>query len=179
MRDRVGVALDGHSLRRALARLPWEEGHAWMWTTLTHPPDSETLREAGLPERITQESQRRSLTRFVVGYLRGPGRIALIEDFEASPADPPWPEETLKLSRFAVGRHVYWYASQPDQKRVFDTMRWGFSLFKCMALAAPGPAWPGGATVSEAEIARIGEICDHVVVDAYDFEGFVVWSPSA
>jgi hypothetical protein len=62
---------------------------------------------------------------------------------------------------------------------VADLMRWGFGLFKCMVLTRPNGQWPPISVVTEADLEKLGRRADHVVVDAFDFDGFVVWSRAA
>jgi hypothetical protein len=70
---------------------------------------------------------------------------------------------------------VYWYATDPDGTLLRKVLNWGFGLFNCMALTRLGTSWPP-ARLTSARVRTLAEVADHVVVDAFDFEGTAVWS---
>ncbi len=45
-----------------------------------------------------------------------------------------------------------------------------------MVLTRPGGAWPPGNAVTVADLEGLAPGVEHLVVDAFDFDGFVIWS---
>lgn len=176
VKDRIAW---GMPLSRVLGDLLLEQGEAWTWA----PPSADLhitdLADSDLPDGVTQESQWDLMKDFVVEYLAGRERLAIIEDRESSP-NSQWlktqAELPPNLPRLGFGDHLYWYATEPDRVLVADMMRWGFGLFKCMVLTRPGGEWPHDHAVTAADLEGLAPGVDHLVVDAFDFDGFVIWS---
>jgi hypothetical protein len=119
------------------------------------------------------------MTGFVVEYLAQNGRLAIIEDHDSTP-DDPWltndPDRPALPPRLGFRDHLYWYASEPNPILISDLMRWGSGLFRCMALTRPKGQWPPEEAVAAVDLRDLAAAADHIVVDAFDFEGFAVWS---
>jgi hypothetical protein len=114
---------------------------------------------------------------FVIDHLSRGNRMAIIEDFEASPSDPRLKSHQHLPPKVETREHVYWYATTPDIDHVTEFMTWGFSLFKCLALTTLTIPWPPQADpVDDQVLMDLAARAEHIVVDAYDFDGFVIWS---
>ena len=163
-------------LRRALSQLDLDQGDVWTWAASGTTFTLEDLRDGGLPDGITQESHRDAVAGFVAAYLQQPRRLAIVEDHDASPNDPWLADEPVLPPRLGFGNHLYWYAANPDRALIDQVIRWGFGLFKCMALIRLADQWPPAGPVVESDIENLAASTDHFVVDAFDFEGFMVWS---
>lgn len=81
-------------------------------------------------------------------------------------------------SRWGHPADSLWYVTEPDPAAVDDLMRWGFGLFKTMALSRHNCQWPPAHAGTAADLERLANAADHIVVDAFDFDGFVVWTSS-
>lgn len=164
-------------LRRAFAQLPLDSGVAWTWA----PRGSAvTLRDLGrgvLPGGTTQTHLRNLLVNFVVTYLTSKGHLALIED-EVKAARSLASKDPPMADWLGFGKHVYWYTTQPDIAVVRRVLANGLGFFQCMALAPSPDEWPPRKRLSTAQIERLAQSTDHVVVDAFDFWGYVIWSRS-
>jgi hypothetical protein len=165
-------------LGRALGERPLEQGEAWTWAAPGANLTLADLRDGDLTPS-ERDSHQSLLMDFVVEYLATNGTVVIIEDHEATP-DDPWlatePDLPPSLPRLGFGEHLYWFAVEPKRELVADLMRWGFGLFKCMALAQSTDRWPPATELTATDIAGLGRQADHVVVDAFDFDGFVIWS---
>jgi hypothetical protein len=124
---------------------------------------------------VSQESHREAVTELVVSYLRYPGRIAIIEDYTASPSAEWLTRDPPNAPWLAYGDHLYWYATSPQQPALDDFLGAGVGLHMCIALTTAPAGWPPRALV-EREVANLGRLADHFIMDAYDFEGWVIWS---
>src|SRR4051794_24577621 len=116
IRERLGV--DGRpwgkAMRDALSRLDVDSGSVWTWASSDFVPDHESLHYASLPPGATLAAQWELLSEFVVQYLMGPERLALIEHDLAKSSDP-WLKNEPELPPYLVsGEDVYWYADRPD-----------------------------------------------------------------
>ena len=59
---------------------------------------------------------------------------------------------------------------------VAESLRWGLGLFNCIVLTPrPLSRSDQSGQLTVAEITSLAAVAQHVVVDAFDFEGFVVW----
>jgi hypothetical protein len=150
-------------------------GHVWTWAPYGRVIDAHDLM-SGLPEGVTQADHYRVLIGFVSDYLRSSGGVALIEDPEMSP-DHSWPPgDPVPDTRTRCGDALCWYATKPAE--VDGIMLRGRSLFFCMVLLPPTSGWtnPAPARITSDAIKRFAHAAEHIVVDAFDFEGFIVWS---
>ena len=112
---------------------------------------------------------------FIVKYLGPGGRLALIED-AGSPSDAWLTREPDLPPRLACDDRLYWPIELPDPTAVSDSLRWGLGLFSCIVLTPqqlPKLERPGQLT--PAQIVSLANLAQHVVVDAFDFEGFIIW----
>jgi hypothetical protein len=181
--EHIKTRLDWNKpLREALKVRIQDDGEAWTWA----PPGANLnlmdLHDSDLPDGVTQQMHWDLMTDFVVEYLSQDGRLAIIEDDSSTPTDPWLTKERLvpiNVPKLGVADDLYWYVTQPDRGAVQDLMRWGFSLFKTMALTRPTSQWPPAHAVTLADVQCLANTADHIVVDAFDFDGFVVWSAAA
>ena len=181
VKDRLGgnEYASNKPLRHALLKLSIDQGEVWTWAAPTATFTLLDLHAGGLPDGITQEDHRDVMTDFSVDYLAGTGRLAIIEDHDSTPFDPWLTKEArlpAGLPRLAVDDHLYWYTTEPRRGLVSDLTLWGFGLFKCMALTHTSGPWPPASPLTPADFDVLANRTDHIVVDAFDFEGFVVWS---
>jgi hypothetical protein len=170
----IGVALrHGLKLRAALSRLPLDAGEIWTWAFKSTQVKQGDL-EGGLPQGITQEDHRRLLTQFLKGYLAMPGGFAILEDHDMTPSDEL--VGTHPPGSFLVSDELlYWHAA--NSEAVDSMLQFGLGLFNCIALSKLSPRWAGPPVGLKAQDFNvIAGLSDHIVVDAFDFEGFVVWS---
>jgi hypothetical protein len=163
-------------LRNALAGLRFEDGEAWTWALPGVTFDLDDLRDAGLPEGITQEMHWDAMTEFALAYLANGVRLAIIEDHDSSPTDPWLAKEPVLPPRLGMGNHLYWYSTSADPTQIAETTTSGFGLFKCMVLTEQKSPWPPVSPLTPVDLKGLANRADHIVVDAFDFEGFVVWS---
>ena len=181
-------------MRRALARLPLEQGHAWTWAPPGWSPTLEDLHAGSLPGGISQTHHRDLLVDFATKYLTAKERLVLIEDQVATPQDPFLMEHValegsaktfdrltasarpLLTQWLGCGKHVYWYATEPKGSVVRKVIAQGLGFSQCMVLTKRGGLWPPARKLSSAHIASLARAADHFVVDAFDFWGTVVWS---
>jgi hypothetical protein len=114
------------------------------------------------------------LARFMMQFLEVGGRLAILEDHDASATDP-WPDGA-RGNWLSNDKFVYWYATNPNSvDLMLDS---GLGLFNCIALTRPVSGFGSHAQqqVSDTELTEMARAADHVVVDAFDFEGFVIWN---
>jgi hypothetical protein len=177
VRGRIGPGWDAtYPLRGALGRLHFEEGSWWTWAPLGAEIHASAFEE-GLPVGMGQDQAQDQAAAFISDYLAQGDRMALLEDFEASPTDTWLSKKQPPDERLACGNRLYWYATAPGM--VAPMMQWGRGLFCCVVLAPSGlPVSPGGA-ISGDQIRTLGAAAQHFLIDAFDFEGYVVWSRSA
>ncbi len=166
-------------LRQALKVRLQDHGEAWTWA----PPGTNLnlvdLHDSDLPDGVTQQNHWDLMTEFVMEYLLQDGRLALIEDDSSTPGAPWLTKDQLlpqSLPRIGVDGNLYWYVTEPDPGAVENLMRWGFGLFKTMALSRHNSQWPPAHAGTAADLERLANAADHIEVDAFDFDGFVVWS---
>lgn len=167
-------------LRQALRGRLQVPGETWTWALLGSNFTLRDLQDGDPSDGVTEPAHTSLMTDFILEYLVQPGGLAIIED-DASGPNAPWltnePLLPTTLPRLGVDDNLYWYATEPDREAVQDLMRWGFSLFKTMVLARPTRRWPPAHAVAE-DIEGLAKTADHIVVDAFDFDGFVVWTAS-
>jgi hypothetical protein len=176
LKERVGVAKQtpGLPLSTALRRLPLDEGEVWTWAP---PGTSVSGRElqGGLPKTMSQRGEQARLVEFIVKYLRPGGRLALIEDGSSPSAEWLTREPDLP-PRVACEDRLYWPIESPDPAAVAKSLRWGLGLFNCIILTpVPLPREQQPGHLSLAQVQSLADLARHVIVDAFDFEGFVVW----
>jgi hypothetical protein len=170
---------EGYPLRRALAGLVRNGGVVWTWAPAGWRPTLEQVRDASLPERITQRHHRDLLFAFIRSYLKTTTHLMVIEDHDSSPRDRFLLEEPRLPQWVSHRNHVYWYATPNDLRTLWKVLNWGMGLYTSMALA-DGPAlWTPTQRFTQRSIDRIADTAEHVVIDAFDFEGTVVWSRQA
>ena len=177
-RTRIGPGWDpSYPLRDALDHLHLEDGTWWTWA----PPGSEILapdlEEGRLPPGVGQHEVQEQALEFVSEYLAEAGRLALLEDWAASPSDPWITKDQPPAERFACGTRLYWYATEPAMVR--PMLLWGGRLFCCVVLAPVAFPVTSGAVIDTEQVRALGSTADHFLLDAFDFEGYVVWSRSA
>jgi hypothetical protein len=164
-----------YPLRNALSTLPLNQGRVWTWARSGMRITAQDLRD-GLPEGMDPWDQAECLVRYLKSYLAAGDRLVLLEDHDAGPADP-WLEkekDRVPPERLACADHLYWYATSAPMADKF-LFSWG-GLFSVMALGTnPLEVKPGG-TIDERVIRLFGAAVEHFVVDAFDFEGSLVWS---
>ena len=116
------------------------------------------------------------VTQFVKSYLASPGRLMILEDHDASPTAPFLREESVTDSWAACGEFLYWFSTNPQT--VESVLHWGIGLFSCMALSRLPSHWNPEVQkqVSGTDLSEIAAVAEHIVVDAFDFEGFIAWS---
>jgi hypothetical protein len=166
----------GYPLRGALSRVLRGEGVVWTWAPPGWRPTLEDLRDASLPARVSQPHHRDLLFAFVQTFLRTPGHLMVIEDHDAGPHDR-WLLQQPRLPHWlAFGKHVYWYATPDDRRLVRKVLNWGMGLFKCAVLADIPQVWTPNDRLTRRQVEHVAQSAEHVVVDAFDFEGTVVWS---
>jgi hypothetical protein len=165
-------------LRRALAQLPLDQGVAWTWAPRESVPTLAELRGGILPGRTKQTRHRNLLVHFVLKYLTSNGDLALIEDESMKPGDPWLTKEPPLPQWLGVGKHLYWYVTEPDIAVIRKVLVWGLGFFQCMALIPSIGEWPPDKRLSSVQIERLAQTADHIVVDAFDFWGYVIWSRS-
>ena len=166
-------------LRQALKVRLQDQGDAWTWPPRGTNLTLVDLHDSDLPDGATQQIHWDLMMDFVVQYLAQDRRIAIIEDDSSAPGDPWLTKQPLlpsSLPRLGVDHNLYWYVTEPDPGAVENLMRWGFGLFKTMALTRHNSQWPPGHAGTAADLERLANAADHVVVDAFDFDGFVVWT---
>jgi len=170
----IGEEASGLPLSNALRSLPLDEGEVWTWTP---PGTSITARDLrnGLPKSMSQQGEQARLAEFIVEYLRPGGRLALIED-GGSPSAPWLMNEPVLPPRLACDDRLYWPVEVADMTAVAESLRWGLGLFNCIVLTPrPLSRSDQSGQLTVAEITSLAAVAQHVVVDAFDFEGFVVW----
>jgi hypothetical protein len=163
----------GYPLRATLSRIVRADGDVWTWAPPGWQPTLQDVRDESLPARISQRHHRDLLFAFILGYLKTPNHVMLIEDHDARSTDRPLRELPQWV---AYGKHVYWYATDEDRTVLWKVLNWGIGLYTCMVLAGGEGLWTPGRRLTERRIERLAKSADHVVVDAFDFEGSVVWS---
>jgi len=177
VRGRLGIGVDlrpGLPLRRALRQLPLEAGKVWIWAPMSAHLERVDF-DGGLPAGITPNDHRDLLTHFLQDYLSRPGRFAILEDHDAAATDtflaskPPG-------SFLSYEDYVYWQAARSDS--VNSMLQFGLGLFNCIAMTRPSTRWEGLPPVdlTAEDIDEIANATEHVALDAFDFEGFLVWS---
>jgi hypothetical protein len=126
---------------------------------------------------VASQGQRARLVEFIVEYLRTGGRLALIEDALTSPLDAWLAKEPVLPPHLACGARLYWPVELASESAVAESVRWGTGPFTCIAMT-PQPLSRSVALgqLTVAEIVSSAHSSQHVVVDAFDFEGFVIWS---
>jgi hypothetical protein len=152
-----------------------DDGEVWTWAS---PGTSVTVGdlEGGLPGGMSQADHRQQLIGFIADYLQASGRLALIEDHDASPSDPWLASEPVLPPRLACGKRVYWYIRIPERLAVDESLRWGLGLFNCIALSSYPLVIQESGQLTVPAIDLIAYATEHVVLDAFDFEGFIIWS---
>jgi hypothetical protein len=167
--------LRGMPLADSLRALPLPEGRFWTWA----PQATEvTLGDVktGLPSGVTQESAQDAFLKFAVDYLTPPHRLVVFEDFVSRVGDPALASEAPK-SHAALGEYIYWYATESDREQLEALMSWSAPR-SCIVLTRPSTDWAARAP-SHVTIANLHDVAvnsDHFAVDAFDFDGLVVWS---
>ncbi len=165
----------GLPMRRALADLPFDRGTFWTWA----PGGTSIATDdflSGLPAGITQEGQRALLSRFLREFLAESGRLVIVEDHDASPADPWLKNAGVDRLWTTNGAFVYWCTTSPAD--VDALLRSGLGLFNCIVATQSTDTFllRESERVSDADLVEVAHTSQHVVVDAFDFEGFIVWS---
>jgi len=181
IRDRLQVDpsryFGDRPLRQALARLPLDDGVAWTWAPRGSVPTLAELRRGVLPGKTNQTRHRNLLVHFVLKHLTSNGRLALIEDESLKPRDSWLTKEPPLPQWLGFRKHVYWYATEPDIALIRKVLVWGLGFYQCMVLTPSPDEWPP-KRLSSVQIERLAQTAEHVVVDAFDFWGYVVWSRS-
>lgn len=166
----------GLPLRRALLeQLSIENGIVWTWAPHARVNDSIDP-DGRLPTGTSQEGELQMIALFLKQYLEVGGRLAIMEDHDASATDP-WPENDMsKEFRITNGTFLYWYAA--DAGIVDPMLESGLGLFTCIALTRPTPNFANGrpTQISDSDFVEMARATEHLVVDAFDFEGFIIWS---
>jgi hypothetical protein len=85
----------------------------------------------------------------------------------ASPPISPW---------VAHNNRLYWYSTSPERSAVEQFLGDGVGLYTVIALAQHPGRWPPHNPLTRDDIREMALAVDHFAVDAYDFEGWVVWS---
>lgn len=161
-------------LRNALGGIALEDGSCWTWAI---PGSTVTWRdlEAGLPAGVTQEAHREAVTHFIVQFLSVARHVAVIEDHDASTTDPWLTTNPPKSPWLPFDQHIYWYADSPDRSAVNDFLLAGVGLFTTIALTSLA-TWPPTRGLAGTVFTELANDARHVLVDAFDFEGWAVWS---
>lgn len=181
LRERLYSGQDAASrrlpLRTALAGLPLNSGTIWTWGprgVVIHGADL----AGGLPDAITQEGHRQALSRLLTDYLAADGKAVLLEDHDASPTDQFMRRRERQTGWKTYNEFVYWYSTTSDQ--VADMLQAGLGLYNCLALTRPTETLLDNKrrNIQLADIEDMSRATEQIVVDAFDFEGFIVWSRS-
>src|SRR6266511_798680 len=154
--------LRGMPLADSLRALPLPEGRFWTW--------------APQATGVTLESAQDAFLKFAVDYLTPPNRLVVFEDFVSRVGDPALASEAPK-SHAALGEYVYWYATESDREQLEAIMSWS-APSSCIVLTRPSTDWAARAPthVTIANLHDVAVNSDHFAVDAFDFDGLVVWS---
>jgi hypothetical protein len=180
VKGRLGIGTQlrpGLPLRRALSELLLDQGELWTWGPKEAHIQLGDL-ESGLPDGISQKGQRQMLAHFSEQYLENHGRILILEDHDASPADAFLNSKSARCPWIGLAEYLYWYATEP--KQVQPVLECGLGLNNCLALSKGGSSWSTvkPSLLTRDEINELARRTDHFVVDAFDSEGFLVWSRS-
>lgn len=180
LRGRLGVGVvlrPGLPLRAALSQQPLDGGEVWTWAPNDAHFESSDF-ERGLPQDITPRDHLQLLKGFLQEYLDKPGHLVILEHHDAGSSDPflarEPPGSTLVYQDF-----VYWYAT--NSGAVNSLLQSGLGLFNCIALTRPSRRWAGLPPVDliADDFHYFAEAAEHFAVDAFDFEGFLLWSRAA
>jgi hypothetical protein len=100
----------------------------------------------------------------------------ILEDHDASATDLSLKGLENRQTWMPRGEFVYWYANEPDNVR--PVLLAGMGLFTCMALLPKPSQWKSEMPheITERDISAIAVATEHIVVDAFDFEGFIIWT---
>lgn len=163
-----------YPMRQALAELDLRAGHVWTWAPVGTRLTRQDLTD-GIPEGMDQGTARAEALRFIERYLESGERLVLLEDYEASPSDP-WlsKEAEIPRERLSSGKRLYWYATLAGQ--VEPLLRWGCGLGCCLVLTSSVLGLVARDELSRQEVIGAASRTDHFLIDAFDFEGYVVWS---
>ena len=140
--DRIGRDWDRtYPLRGALGGLRLEDGVWWTWAPLDAEIRVTALLGGSLPAGMVQSEAQEQAVQFIGGYLAQGGRLALLEDFEASPSDPWLAKDEPPTERLT---------SRDSSLLVFDGAGDGATDDamgpRPILLRSIGPQWPTGIT---------------------------------
>ena len=174
VRGRIGGWTgEGYALREGFAGRQLASGRFWTWSSTGIEVRMSDL-EDGLWVGISQREMHDQAVQFISEYLALGSRLALLEDYEASPHDSWLAQRQPPVEQLVCQERLYWYATDPSMVR--PMLLWGKGLFCCVALAPTTARLRPGSEVPVELIRGLAAMADYFIVDAFDFEGYMVWS---
>lgn len=181
VRDRLSL---GNLLASRVSALPLESGSvSTLLPERVNPSkvsNSRTLREGGIAEPSESREIERAVAEFISGYLsRSERQLAIFEHSLANASDP-WVAK-CEIPLFVQGAKIFFYLTQSDAQpdRILLTMRAARTALAMMAVLTnlgTLETITDRQSVPSELIEVLAENTQHVIVDAYDGEGFLVWS---
>jgi hypothetical protein len=120
------------------------------------------------------------LARIVHKYLEtGADRVCILENAVARPGDPSL-KSTEQILVFN-NEVLHWLSSDKDLSTILNTIHrarsWRFVCVMTLAKDLPMPPAPG-QELSDAHLRCVAAQAEALAVDAYDGEGYLIWSRS-